>query len=85
MTRDQRPIGGGCLCGAIRYEADEPPYSVGYCHCRRCQKSLGNVVGTAALFRRETLRIVAGEITWFQSSPTLGRGFCAGCGTPIDW
>ncbi len=40
-----KPITGGCMCGAIRYEASEPPIEVYYCHCRACRKAFGNVVG----------------------------------------
>ncbi len=60
MPENPTTITGGCLCGAVRYEADEPPYQVGYCHCRRCQKGMGNIFGTAALFRRAEVRFVKG-------------------------
>ena len=83
MPSDRPSVSGGCLCGAVRYEADEPPFSVGYCHCRLCQKGVGNAFGTAALFRRDGLRFLTGELTWFQSSPTVRRGFCGRCGSPI--
>ena len=82
MIRESPKVSGGCLCGAVRYGASEPPFSVGYCHCRRCQKGIGNIFGTAALFWRQAL-FVTGEMTWFQSSPTLQRGFCPVCGSPI--
>ncbi len=38
MSDKTMPITGGCMCGAVRYEATEPPQEVGYCHCRMCQK-----------------------------------------------
>ena len=83
MTESDRTIEGGCLCGAVRYRAAEPPFVVGYCHCRRCQRAIGNIFGTAALFRRHTLEIERGELTLYQSSKTLQRGFCGSCGSPI--
>ena len=83
MPDQPSKINGGCLCGAVRYEAAEPPFQVGYCHCRLCQKGVGNIFGTAALFRRAALQFVKGGPAWFRSSPTVRRGFCPTCGSPI--
>ena len=33
MPGKTMPITGGCHCGAVRYEANEEPYWVGYCYC----------------------------------------------------
>ena len=32
---------GGCLCGAVRYEATGEPSMAGYCFCEDCQKASG--------------------------------------------
>ena len=37
----ERPLQGGCLCGAVRYEITAPFLSAGYCHCTRCQRRTG--------------------------------------------
>ena len=50
-----------------------------------CQQRLGNIFGTASLFRRETFRFIAGEPHWYQSSEFVRRGFCARCGSPIAY
>ncbi len=55
------PITGGCMCGAIRYEATEPPQEVGYCHCRMCQKATGNLFYPYATFRSDAFRFTQGE------------------------
>jgi len=34
-------ITGGCLCGALRYEASAPPLYAGYCFCSDCRKASG--------------------------------------------
>ena len=52
---------GGCLCGAVRYEASEAPQSAGYCHCGMCQRSSGSVVTASATFPKAAFRFTRGE------------------------
>jgi hypothetical protein len=33
---------GGCLCGAVRYEARGEPMFMGYCFCTDCRKASGS-------------------------------------------
>ena len=77
------PITGGCMCGAVRYEATEPPQEVGYCHCRMCQKWTGNLFFPYAMFRSAAFRFTQGEPKFYKSSVVLERGFCANCGTQV--
>lgn len=76
-------IAGGCLCGAVRYEADEPPYKVGYCHCRMCQKSSGAPVAVGVFFHEDALRFTAGTPKYYRSSANVERGFCEHCGSRL--
>ncbi len=78
----QQKTTGGCLCGAIRYESDVEPYIVGFCHCKMCQKGVGNVFGTAAFFKHATFRFIQGSLKWHKSD-SAQRGFCVDCGSPI--
>ena len=82
MTTDTEKVTGGCLCGEIRYESDEPPYLVGHCHCKMCQKGVGNLFGTGAFFKHAHFRYVKGAPSWFTSQGAK-RGFCPQCGSPI--
>lgn len=77
-------ITGGCLCGKVRYESGSPPYLTGYCHCKMCQKGLGNLFSTAAFFKHAQFRFVRGAPTWY-SSQGAKRGFCAACGSPLTF
>ncbi len=73
---------GGCLCGAIRFEADEQPQWIRHCHCVKCRKVSGSAFLTGLIFR-------AGAIHWtgkpesYESSPELLRAFCSKCGSSL--
>jgi len=83
MGEKTMPITGGCLCGAVRYEASGPPRDVQYCHCRMCQKNTGSAFSVAAGFRADGFRITRGDPTFYKSSDIGERGFCADCGSPL--
>ena len=77
------PITGGCLCGAVRYEASQPPIDSSYCHCRMCQRWRGAPAGAAAGFRTAAVRFTRGEPKFYRSSPRVDRGFCVDCGSSL--
>ncbi|MGH7779065.1 MAG: GFA family protein [Candidatus Binataceae bacterium] len=76
-------ITGGCLCGAIRYLASAAPTDAHYCHCRICQRAVGNAFAIFAEFPTDKFRFVTGRLRYYRSSPIARRGFCPRCGTPI--
>jgi hypothetical protein len=78
-----RPITGGCQCGAVRYEAPGPLQKVHLCHCRMCQRAVGNVFAALAGVPKTKLKWTAGQPASFASSSLAKRGFCARCGTPL--
>ena len=55
---------GGCLCGAVRYEAQGPLRPVVACHCDMCRRTSGHFAAATAV-RREAL--VPGRL-----APTAG-------------
>jgi hypothetical protein len=77
------PRTGGCQCGALRYEIDQPLGRASICHCRMCQKAFGNAF--APLVTAKGLRWLHGEPKRFRSSNKATRGFCAECGTPMTY
>ena len=86
MSDKTMPITGGCLCGAVRFEATEPPTGVGYCHCRMCQKAYGHTSGIFVMFigaQTGALRFTKGEPKYYKSSAELERAFCSNCGSPL--
>ncbi|MEM7121457.1 MAG: GFA family protein [Pseudomonadota bacterium] len=78
-----KPITGGCLCGAVRYEADQPPNEVYACHCRYCQRYTGSAFWAGAKFPEGALRFIAGAPSSHRATPLLERYFCTDCGSSI--
>ncbi len=78
-----KTLAGGCLCGAIRYEATVSESENWYCHCRMCQKATGSAVSTSAIVKKDQLRLLKGAAKFYQSSDDHERGFCANCGSPM--
>ena len=76
---------GGCLGGAIRYEATAHPFAAEYCHCRMCQKGTGSVVVSWMDFRTEQLTWTSGQPTEYASSESAMRGFCSTCGATLTF
>lgn len=76
---------GGCLCGAVRYEAIGALREVVVCHCRMCRKAHGHV-GAYTASARDALRLVeARGLKWYRSSAQARRGFCSECGATLFW
>ncbi|MBT7951989.1 MAG: GFA family protein [Gammaproteobacteria bacterium] len=81
----ERKMTGGCMCGAVRYEATGEPFAVTHCHCLSCRKHNGGPVVTLAGFKKEQLEFTKNDRKIYESSPGVGRAFCENCGTPLTW
>jgi hypothetical protein len=76
-------ITGGCQCGAIRFSTTELLDNPRICHCRMCQKAVGNYFAALVSTPKSQLTWTRGTPARFQSSGDVERGFCARCGTPL--
>ena len=85
LVSEEVKITGGCLCGAIRYEADHQPLVSALCHCRMCQKNFGSAFSAALGFKSSGFRILFGAPVCYQSSEFVQRSFCGSCGSPIAY
>ena len=74
---------GSCLCGQITYAVTGPMRPVIACHCQQCRKSSGHHVAATSAARGDVE--IAGDVTWYASSPTARRGFCGTCGSQMFW
>lgn len=82
---DTGTTAGGCLCGAVRFEAADEPLWVGHCHCQSCRRNNGAALATFVGFPSAGFRYLQGEPRRFHSSPGVTRSFCGTCGTPLTY
>ncbi len=75
----------GCLCGAIRFEADGVPARPHTCSCRTCQQHSGAPTVCWVEYFRDKVRWTGpgGAPTLFRSSEGSSRAFCPACGSTI--
>ncbi len=76
---------GSCLCGAVRFEVTCELEGPDACHCTQCRKSSGHYFASVNVPRTALTVEGAGNVTWFQSSGKVRRGFCSKCGSPLFW
>jgi hypothetical protein len=76
-------VTGGCLCGALRYEADGDPSFAGYCFCADCRKASGSGFVPFMGFPSTAVRF-SGQSRQFRAKSIKGtdavRNFCPTCG-----
>ncbi len=78
------PLKGGCLCGAVRYEAAGPVTRVNHCHCAMCRRTTGAVAATWATVPLAGFTLT-GKPAAYRASDFATRSFCAVCGSTLFW
>ena len=82
-------VSGGCLCGAVRYDARPKQESAYYCHCRDCQIGSSSAFTVAVYSEKKDFRLTSGELSTYSKTADSGRNldrmFCCKCGTPLAW
>lgn len=80
-------IDGSCHCGAIRYEAEVDPASVGICHCTDCQALTGSAFRVTISAAAADFQLTAGTPKIYMKTADSGarrsQAFCGDCGSPI--
>jgi len=76
---------GGCLCGALRYEAQGAARAQTLCHCVSCRLAAGAPSVAWVVFGTDGFRFTSGTPTTFASSPGVTRSFCGVCGTSLTY
>ena len=83
MSERDAPYSGGCLCGALRYEATGEPSMMGHCYCADCRKASGSGFIPFMSFPASAIRF-SGQTRQFRSPSFRGtealRNSCHTCG-----
>jgi hypothetical protein len=86
MSESTKRYTGGCLCGALRYEADGEPRSSGLCYCADCRKASGSGFIPFMGFPSSAVRF-SGRTQQFVSKAANGgdavRNSCPVCGSLV--
>ena len=80
----QSDLTGGCQCGAVRFSAKRLGRAT-ICHCRMCQKAVGNYFAPFVAFEVGGVTWTRGNRKLYRSSNHVSRAFCADCGTPLTY
>ena len=77
---------GGCLCGALRYEAEGEPMHSGHCYCADCRKASGSGFIPFMGFRSSAVRFTGQSRTFTSKAASGGdavRNYCPICGSLV--
>lgn len=79
--KNDGPLTGGCLCGAVRFTAPAP-LRFEVCHCEDCRKWHGaSAVGVDLTM--VTLLSGFEDLKWYNHGKGAERGFCQCCGSSL--
>lgn len=81
----EKALTGGCLCGGVRFEIDQPLVSAGYCHCTHCQRRSGTAASPQARVALGSVRVIQGEelLRSYQPPGGFAKVFCSHCGASL--
>ena len=86
MNQSVKCYTGGCLCGAVQYEAEGEPLYAGHCYCADCRKASGSGFVPFMGFASSAVRF-SGRTRQFRSKSFRGgdavRNSCPICGSLV--
>ncbi len=83
MAEISKPITGGCICGAVRYQVNGALRPVIACHCEQCRRFSGHFVAATATRKTYFQLLQAGGLKWYSYQSGLRQGFCQECGSSL--
>jgi hypothetical protein len=78
-------VTGTCLCGAVRFEVDEPFETISMCHCESCKKLSGGPGTVSGRVPTGAIRLLEGEehVRTYQPDEGTAKTFCSICGSNL--
>ena len=83
MTDLEETRAGGCLCGAVRFEAKLSSHNFGACHCEMCRRWTGAALVAATVPAAGIVWKGEAHIRVLQSSDWAERAWCQRCGSGL--
>lgn len=74
---------GKCLCGDVRFEAQDVPETFGVCHCEMCRRWTGSALLEVSIPEQSVVWHGKEHIATRQTSEWAERGWCRNCGTGL--
>jgi hypothetical protein len=76
---------GACLCGRVSFTVAGDLRAPDACHCVQCRKQSGHYFASTNVPR--AMLVITGQenVSWYQSSADVQRGFCSTCGSFLFW
>jgi hypothetical protein len=79
---------GGCLCGNVRFSANQAPLRTLACHCTFCQRVTSSAFYAESIFLLDAVQFNEGELRQYEhrsdgSGKKVFIHFCPSCGTTI--
>lgn len=74
---------GGCMCGAVRFEAQLTRHEFGACHCEMCRRWTGSALLGITVPRAKVVWSGQENIATIQSSSWAERAWCSKCGSGL--
>jgi hypothetical protein len=79
---------GECLCGSVKFSADDK-FKVFYqCHCKQCQQLTGSAFASNIITDPDNIEWLSGQdsITIYEhSSRVFSKSFCKVCGSAVPF
>lgn len=74
---------GGCLCGAVRFDARNVPDTFSICHCEWCRRWTGSALLEVSVKTEDLTWKGTDNIAFHASSDWAERAWCKVCGTNL--